>query len=443
MYNTIYDYHTFFEDTNVDIRPKLNEGAKISIKNMKDIKNALKAGEYNNARRNLETIRRSIADIREDIERADDNSFGDNNYKNLNIWCIKWLKSLISYILSNPANNMNVPIDTVRSNIDSWSTPIENNGNLNVYKNTSLERINYLLSVIKMMDKTMEQLANTKGKRVKATATEVKKESFISTFVDEYITEDANSDLIQKYDEYKKIYKSNIKNIKKYMKEKNYSAAKKELKSLRGTIDPIRKDLYDVYADDRDDLIKSMFIPYIADWGELLIAMVLSIPTFGLSAWVYLIKTAVDFAAYDPRTYRQNPKDKNHTHTQNPIKQQVLVSVNKIDRVLGELEKEMDKRIKETPNSTVKESAAQDFKKAIYEACSHGLISLSDREELLEKSRVNMYVENAKSVSDFNKLSTDDKFKQVRKTLYEKCKSGEISIDERDEMILNARRKFF
>jgi len=138
MYDNIYDYHVFVEGS-VDISSKLNEGTKISLKNMNDIQKALKAGEYNNARRNLETIRRSLADIREDIERANDNDVNQDNYKAINIWCIKWLKSLINYILSDPSYNMNVSIKTIRTNIDTWNNSIEDNGNLNVYKNISLE----------------------------------------------------------------------------------------------------------------------------------------------------------------------------------------------------------------------------------------------------------------------------------------------------------------
>lgn len=445
MYDNIYDYHVFVEEGSIDISSKLNEGTKISLKNMNDIQKALKAGEYNNARRNLETIRRSLADIREDIERANDNDVNQDNYKAINIWCIKWLKSLINYILSDPSYNMNVSIKTIRTNIDTWNNSIEDNGNLNVYKNISLERINYLISMIKMMDKSMEQLADTKGKRVKATATEVKEESFFDNFIDSYMSEGVNDDLKEKYKNYKNAYTGKIKNIQKYLKEKNYSDAKKEIQSLRSTLNPIRKSLYDTYAEDPSDKIDGVIKPYITDMNKFLISMVLAVPTFGLSAWAYMLNNTKDDTLYSPSVYKQNKSDNNQITTRNPTKFKILVAVNKMDHVLGELEKEMDKRMKNQKKAGYsKESAVVEFKKALYEACNHGLITMEQREELLETSRTNMYIESVNTTTHgFDTMSNEDQFKQVRRVLYERCKSGEISIDERDEMLLNARRKYF
>ena len=55
-----------------------------------------------------------------------------------------------------------------------------------------------------------------------------------------------------------------------------------------------------------------------------------------------------------------------------------------------------------------------------------------------------MYIEAANATTyKFDTMANDDQFKQVRRVLYDRCKSGEISVDERDEMLLNARRKFF
>ena len=71
FYDDYNDYDYYQEGANLDIRAKLKEATKLYNKNMKDIQKALKAGEYNNARRNIETLRRSLADLREDIEKID------------------------------------------------------------------------------------------------------------------------------------------------------------------------------------------------------------------------------------------------------------------------------------------------------------------------------------------------------------------------------------
>lgn len=446
MYDyNIYDYHVFFEEGSIDISSKLKEGTKISLKNMNDIQKALKAGEYNNARMNLETIRRSLADIREDIERANDNDFGQNNYKTLNIWCIKWLKSLIKYVLSNPSNNMNISIKTIRENIDTWNNSIEDNGNLNVYKNISLERINYLISMIKMMDKSMEQLADTKGKRVKATATEITNESFINDYVDDYVYEGGNIELYGKYRKLKKIYKEQMKNIQKNIKAENYKDAKKGIQELRESLKPIRKDIFDTDASSTGSAVFGFFSSVMVDWVRSLTVFVLAIPTFGLSIYVDLIAELADIEKYYPSEYNKKEFKKDNVSSANLFQTRILTNMNKLDSILNKLEKEMDKRMKNQKNvGYSKESAVSEFKKALYEACNQGLISTEQREELLETSRTNMYIEAANSTNySFNTLSNEDQFKQVRRVLYERCKAGEISIDERDEMLLNARRKFF
>lgn len=444
MYDNIYDYHVFVEGS-VDISSKLNEGTKISLKNMNDIQKALKAGEYNNARRNLETIRRSLADIREDIERANDNDVNQDNYKAINIWCIKWLKSLINYILSDPSYNMNVSIKTIRTNIDTWNNSIEDNGNLNVYKNISLERINYLISMIKMMDKSMEQLADTKGKRVKATATEITNESFIDDYVTDYVYEGGNIELYGKYRKLKKIYKEQMKNIQKNIKAENYKDAKKGIQELRESLKPIRKDIFDTDASSTGSAVFGFFSSVMVDWVRSLTVFVLAIPTFGLSIYIDLIAELADLEKYYPSEYNKKEFKKDNVSTANLFQTRILTNMNKLDSVLNKLEKEMDKRMKNQKKAGYsKESAVGEFKKALYEACNQGLISTEQREELLESSRTNMYIEEASSTNyGFDTMSNEDQFKQVRRVLYERCKAGEISIDERDEMLLNARRKYF
>ena len=275
MYNFYedYNYNTYYEGANLDIRAKLKEATKIYDKNMKDISKAIKAGEYNNARKNIETLRKSLADIREDIERIDASDIDSVAFAVISAWTINWLRKLITIVLIIPTLGLSTWVEAIRTTIEEFGRPVSKLvkheeltlDDFNLYKNTALERMNYLLSTLKKLDMKIKDLANTKGKNVKKTAEEV-----------------------------------------------------------------------------------------------------------------------------------------------------------------------------------TKESAAIDFKRALYDACNNGLITLEQREELLESSMTNMYIESVNSVTyGFDTMSNDDQFKQIRRVLYERCNNGEISLDERDEMLLNARRKYF
>lgn len=273
FYDDYNDYDYYQEGANLDIRAKLKEATKLYNKNMKDIQKALKAGEYNNARRNIETLRRSLADLREDIEKIDASEIGSIVFGLYTAFTINWLRKLVMILLAIPTLGISLGIEEIRSMIEAWGRPVFKFANgehmsgddVNAYKNTALERMNYLIGTLKRLDRNIQKLASTKGKKVKATATEVKKES-----------------------------------------------------------------------------------------------------------------------------------------------------------------------------------AAYDFKKALYEACNNGLITLSEREELIDKANTNTFIEAANNTTyGYDFLSTEDKFKQVRRVLYERCSNGEISEDEREELLLNARRKFY
>lgn len=278
------DYNNYNEGANLDIRSKLKEAEKIYRKNMKDVQKALKAGKYNEARKNIETMRRSIADIREDIEHIDAGSLDSIVWSMFSAWTVNWVRYFINILLAIPTLGLSLTFEGISQLVEQWGRPIAKHVNnqeitsddFNFYKNSALERLNYLLNVLKRLDKKIDQYARTKGKNVKKTATEVKESV---------------------YD-------------------------------------------YDLYNDNT--------------------------------------------------------------------------------------------------------SAMDNFKRALYEASQNGLISTKDREDLISNARMNLCIESANDNNDSMKyLSNDDRFKKVRKILYERCNNREITLDEREELLLNARRKFF
>ena len=126
MYNFYedYNYDTYYEGANLDIRAKLKEATKIYDKNMKDISKAIKAGEYNNARRNIETLRKSLADIREDIERIDASDIDSVAFAVISAWTINWLRKLITIVLIIPTLGLSTWVEAIRTTIEEFGRPV-------------------------------------------------------------------------------------------------------------------------------------------------------------------------------------------------------------------------------------------------------------------------------------------------------------------------------
>lgn len=78
-------------------------------------------------------------------------------------------------------------------------------------------------------------------------------------------------------------------------------------------------------------------------------------------------------------------------------------------------------------------------KKMLYESCANGEISINEREEKLIELKNSSYFETYVDVPTRVEMSNSEKIKAIISLLYEKCSNGEISVDEREKLISKAK----
>lgn len=82
------------------------------------------------------------------------------------------------------------------------------------------------------------------------------------------------------------------------------------------------------------------------------------------------------------------------------------------------------------------------LKQSLYDACNAGEITVEEREELLQSAYNDRYL--SESLSDINEgYSNKEKFEKIKSILYERCSNGEISINQREHLIDMAYNKIF
>ena len=88
-------------------------------------------------------------------------------------------------------------------------------------------------------------------------------------------------------------------------------------------------------------------------------------------------------------------------------------------------------------------SNPENRKLALYEACDRGEITIEEREELLKDIFESEYIENTDEILHDDRYSMTQKFDKVRAILYEKCNNGEITVEARESLINKAREMIF
>ena len=94
---------------------------------------------------------------------------------------------------------------------------------------------------------------------------------------------------------------------------------------------------------------------------------------------------------------------------------------------------------------------------SLYERCSNGEISVSQRETLIQKTNSMFFAtetqkqnistksiveESVESSIEECEISPMEKYNLFKESVYEKCAKGEISITVREELLAKARDKF-
>ena len=110
--------------------------------------------------------------------------------------------------------------------------------------------------------------------------------------------------------------------------------------------------------------------------------------------------------------------------------------VDEKEKQIKNIEKEQKKKV------NIKESAEYKEKKlSIYESCQKGEITIEEREELLADMDREILLKECEEMQEVS-LSNREKYKAVVSALYEKCNEGELSVEERENLIAKAQKQF-
>lgn len=209
----------------------------------------------------------------------------------------------------------------------------------------------------------------------------------------DYTTEGANLDIRAILKEGERNYRANMAKINKAMKAENYQEARSLVSDLIDDLNRVKSDIQDIDGGDAGSIIFGLFTSWTINWLRKLVMDILSPVTFGLT---YLIEgvqqmieswsrpvskamagdvlTADDFNAYKNTALK---------------KIDALISVcNKVSTGISKNETKSKQKV--GSDSAVKESAVSNFKYALYEACNSGIISISEREAMLNRVLTNV-----------------------------------------------------
>ena len=267
---------------------------------------------------------------------------------------------------------------------------------------------------------------------------------------DDEFVEGANRDTKEVYKTYGKEIKYLTKKYKKCVRSKDYAGARKALSEMRTNLDRAENEIEQI--DDEvtfGSMIKGWILNYFHRFFRCLIAI---IPIAGpIYLWYKEIKDDIlNIIQVITDLIDGDLTPDSFNWYRNRIKfffKEARSNISKLERNLKRLE-DRDKsseKASEKEEEEVKESQDYEAEKlAIYEACQNGDITIEEREELLFGLKDKKYIEKASEYEVYNEvLSNKEKFNQVRKALYEKCNSGEISVTERENLILKAREMIF
>lgn len=98
---------------------------------------------------------------------------------------------------------------------------------------------------------------------------------------------------------------------------------------------------------------------------------------------------------------------------------------------------------KETYDATI-ESVFDTFnsrKAELYTECSNGTITLYEREEKIQDLKDTRYLATILTRDVYESATNKKMYNGIIKTLYERCAAGELSLDERERLVMKAKRE--
>ena len=80
-------------------------------------------------------------------------------------------------------------------------------------------------------------------------------------------------------------------------------------------------------------------------------------------------------------------------------------------------------------------------KEKLYNECANGTITIYEREEKLQDIKDTKYLAGIISRDIYESKTKKDFYNGLVKVLYEKCAAGELSFDERERLVMKAKRE--
>lgn len=339
----------------------------------------------------------------------------------------------------------------------------------------ALKEINKALKSNKITTESEESVMNTFEEDYTSESEEISDVEFLSMLVEaesdllfddeEEFEEGANIDNTKIFVKLLKDVKPVFKSCKKAIKNEDYDKAKEKLKELKEYTSKAAKEVDNIKGDEWS-AFAGIVLKFLKYFAIGLASMAPSTIYVGVKGWraagnvtaaLAIGGKAVRGAADVKGTLNSITgiadsikKEKNITaDTFNPVKQKIVRSIKALDRQIETLERKVEKAEKlrntERENRRKRDRIAKEsveFEKAklaIYRACENGEITLEEREDLLVELRNEHFVVEAEAeVMNDGYLSNHETFEKVKAVLYEKCGNGEISVEEREDLIAKA-----
>lgn len=471
------------EGTNLDIRAKYKSFKKEYKIKMKEIKDAIKKENYSIALKRAKELK----DMLNIVEKSVNNEIsttGSVIFGFFTDWTVSWLRTFALCFVPF----IGAPLSAIWSFIDSWGKPIKKNAksevlskdDFNFYKNNVESRLKYMNSCIDKLIKKIENeaMTNKKAESQIEKDDDVKESSLFNTinwydyisengdyedlrdFVIEcyesvvdsdinIMTEGADKDIKKIYKDMKAQYKDLLKSSKNNYRGKRFREAVSDLDHASSLVDIVIKKINETDITSKDTIVS---------WFNLIIwyieVFVSSVPAFNFPAIISVLKQNVKQMSELAKSSKRNDitvSDFNLTKNKFITKtREFKESIKALQKKIENDKKEYD-NVKNVMDDDSKEEVAEEStreymrqKRALYEACHNGEITIDEREELFKSLNDQFYLDkNTSDITASSGISNREKFNKVKETLYDRCNRGEISVDEREALIHKAYEMIF
>ena len=268
---------------------------------------------------------------------------------------------------------------------------------------------------------------------------------------DDTFEEGTNLDIRAELKPMKAQYKKMMKEIKKAKKDGNIDKAIKIAQQLSDLTKDVHKKINGMDST-VGSVIFGFFTSWTITFFRDLVLVLASPFTVGVTGFVAWAKDLIEKWKKPVKRLINSEglsKDDFNFYKNKALDQaeNMMKASKRLVDTLKEEKKEIDKEKKEAAkkDKAVKESAEfKNAKYALYEACHNGEITIEEREELFKDLQDKFYVkEKTSDIMEDTSKTKNQRFDECRKVLYERCSQGEITVSERESLIGKAYDMIF